>query len=64
MTTWGIVITVAAMIFGLAGAVFLFWGWNRKNKGLSATLHFILAAAGGLLFGGLIYLASRLGMLW
>ncbi|MBD3286466.1 hypothetical protein GF359_07885 [candidate division WOR-3 bacterium] len=64
METWGIVITIGAIIFGLTGVVFLFWGWNRKNRGLDAPLHFIIAAAGGLLFAGLIYLGARLGLLW
>ncbi|MBN2379221.1 hypothetical protein JXM67_05410 [candidate division WOR-3 bacterium] len=64
MTTWGIVIAVLATIFGLAGIFFLFWGWDRKNKKLNATLHFILAAAGGGIFAGLIYLGAKLGLLW
>jgi len=64
MTIWGIVIAVAAVLFGLAGVFFLFWAWDRKNKRLKATLHFILAAAGGLIFAGLIYLGARLGLLW
>lgn len=64
MTTWGIVISIIALIFGIAGVVFLFIGYNRYNRGQKAFLYFILAAAGGLIFAGLLYLGGKLGLLW
>jgi hypothetical protein len=64
MNTWGIVISVAALICGVAGVVFAFWGWNRKNRGLDARLQFTLGIIGGVLFAGLLYLGGKLGLLW
>lgn len=64
MTTWGIVISILALAFGVAGAVLAFMGWNRKNRNRPSGLFFILAAVGGVIFGGLLYLGGRLGLLW
>jgi len=64
MSTWGIVISVAALICGVAGVVFAFWGWNCKNRGLDARLQFTLGIIGGVLFAGLLYLGGKLGLLW
>ncbi len=64
MTTWGIVISVAALLFGVAGAVLAFIAWDRKNKGEDARLLFTLAVIGGALFAGLLYLGGKLGLLW
>lgn len=64
MSTWGIVISITAIAFGLTGLGFLFWGWNRRNRGEKTLVHFIIAAAGGVLFAGLLYLGGRLGLLW
>lgn len=64
MTLWGIVISISALLFGLTGAVFVFWAWHRRNRGLTARAHFIVAIVCGILFGGLLYLGGRLGLLW
>lgn len=64
MNIWGIILSIAAITFGLTGLIFLFWGWNRHNRGEKATLYFIIAATGGILFGGLLYLGGKLGLLW
>jgi hypothetical protein len=64
MTTWGIVISVAALLCGVGGAVLAFIGWDRKNKGKDARLFFTLAIIGGVLFASLLYLGGKLGLLW
>lgn len=64
METWGIIISVIAIVFGVAGASFLFWGWNLYNRGKKALVQFVLAAVGGAVFGGLLYLGGKLGLLW
>ena len=64
MSVWGIVISVAALVCGVAGAVLAFIAWDRKNKGEDARFLFILAVIGGALFAGLLYLGGKLGLLW
>ena len=64
MTSWGIVISIAALICGVGGAVLAFIAWDRKNKGEDARLLFTLAVIGGALFAGLLYLGGKLGLLW
>lgn len=64
MKPLGIAISIAALACGIAGAVFVFWGYNRYNRGKHSKLHFILAIIGGVLFAGLLYLGGKLGLLW
>ncbi len=64
MNIWGIVLSTAAIACGLTGLVFLFWGWNRHNRGEKASLQFLIAATGGVIFAGLLYIGGRLGLLW
>lgn len=64
MSFWGILVSIAALAFGAAGVVFLFWGYNRHNRGLPAAPHFWIAGACALGFAGLLYLGGRLGLLW
>jgi len=64
MSVWGIVVSVAALVCGAAGAVLAFIAWDRKNKGEDARLLFTLAIIGGFLFAGLLYLGGKLGLLW